>query len=480
MTGDFRDVQRIVLVGDSWQEAAHLILDFGPANHSYARRLAFLWTLLQNNWITPAGIRGNRFEPQAQWSLGFSRIGLERVGVPDHVRACFASKAPAFTAGAAQRAAPHLGLTGENAPERWDDRFAHGTLHAVLTIHTRNKHNVQHHVAQAQALAATHGIGCRPLDPAETLDPPPGKQGNWVHFGYRDGLARVGIEGWTSDQSLRRVHLPVSRHKAGEFVLGHAPDRGADRWNAGPGLRVWPDETRAFFHNGSFGVLQQIEQRVAAFEAYVEREAAARKVPPDEIKALLCGRTPEGVPLAAPANKPEDDFDYAQDPDGARCPFGSHVRRLNPRVPPDGTGAATPDRYPAHFSRARPLLRRGMPYGSAWTRERANAVERGLMGQFFCASIESQYEHLLGQWSDRVPLGSPDKGGARDPFIGAHSPADGPFIHQVNGRGRKRLAGMTPFTRTRGVAYLFYPSLTTLHGIADSRMWGRDDEERST
>jgi hypothetical protein len=147
--------------------------------------------------------------------------------------------------------------------------------------------------------------------------------------------------------------------------------------------------------------------------------------------------------------------------------------------------------YPAHFSRRRPLLRRGMPYGPALV---DGATEdnkpRGLIGQFFCASIESQYEHLMGQWADRVPLGSPDGGAARDPLIGAHEPDDGPFeIPREDPKSkqpvqpwrlRMRLGDEMPLTRTVGAAYLFYPGLKTLRGIAKSMLWSPDRRDSKT
>jgi hypothetical protein len=118
-----------------------------------------------------------------------------------------------------------------------------------------------------------------------------------------------------------------------------------------------------------------------------------------------------------------------------------------------------------------------MPYGPAWAPGHDASAERGLLGQFFCASIEDQFEHLLGQWADRVPLGSADLGGARDPFIGAHQPGDGPFLVPLLGQRPLALTGLQAFARTRGTAYLFYPSASTLDGIASNSLWGLLDEE---
>ncbi len=496
---DFHDVQRIVLHGTRWSAARHLMLSFGDRSST----LRFLQGLLDR--ITPA----EGTTPELQFSLGFTRRGLERADVPKHVLANFALKAPAFWAGAALRAADHLAMSDRNAPERWDRCFR--SLDAVLSVHAKlaSKEVGDVHAKQARrefdevlanlaASAKDNGLTCEELPPAANMEVPAEllpdenqrKRSQWVHFGFRDGLSLIGIEGWTPEERLKKC-LPISRHQPGEFVLGYLQDCGADPWIAGPRLRVWPNQLRAFFHNGSFGVLQQVEQNVPAFEQFVKEAAERSKLSPREIKGKLCGRYPDGQPLAvSKAVDPRDDFDYRTDHQGYGCPFGSHVRRMNPRLPrpddrKDGEHGSEdklgPDERPAHFSRARPLLRRGMPYGPQLPSESEGGAKgsepRGLIGQFFCASIEDQYEHLLGEWGERVPMGSPDGGGARDPLFGDHETGDGPFEIPRAAPPALRLGGLTPFTRTMGVAYLFYPSLTTLACIADSSRWGLDDRE---
>ena len=485
MRENFDDVQRIVLHGTRWNAARHLMLAFGEVSP-----LRFLNGLLDLRMPTPA--KGPK--PSVQFSLGFTRSGLEGANVPEHVLACFALKSPAYWAGAALRAASHLGMSDRNAAQCWDPRFAYTTLDAVLSVHAANAGSLVEQVNKIKSWAQENGLKCTELPPAAALTAPPGVStpGQWVHFGFLDGLSRIGIKGWTKQDRLKEC-LPTSQHEAGEFVLGHVQDCGANPWVAGPGLRIWPAKVRPFFHNGSFGVLQQIEQDVAAFERFVNSTAKKTGLCGSEIKGKLCGRYPDGRPLAAPGRiDPRSDFDYTADPDGYGCPFGSHVRRMNPRVPrsdverpsraPQATQSSSPPtelelaRFPAHFSQARPLLRRSLPYGPAWMEGLPHDEPRGLIGQFFCASIEDQYEHLVGEWADRVPLGSPDAGGARDPLSGAHEAGDGPFEIPQNDAPPMRLDGLRPFTRTIGAAYLFYPSLTTLRGIAESSLWGLDDK----
>ena len=508
MPQHFSGVQRIVLHGSKWAAARHLMLSF--RGQSPLRFLHQLRESAVGAWPTAAQAR----KPQLQFSLGFTRRGLEHAFVPDLVMAYFALKAPAFWAGATLRGAPSLGMTGANAPELWEPPFADSTLDAVLSVHAADDGNLAEAVEQLLRLAQAHGLACTELRPAQALPPPPAqdtvaedvqevsgddRSGQWVHFGYRDGLSRIAIKGWTSEKKAKKC-LPISTHAAGEFVLGHPQDSGSRPWISGPGKRVWTKEVRAFFHNGSFGVLQQIEQDVAAFEDFVQAQSQVKRLSTVAMKGKLCGRYPDGRSLATPASAPRsDDFDYRADLLGQACPFGSHVRRMNPRPPPPelpklpkppAGEANPPPEGLAHFSRSRPLLRRGMPYGpAAWLAQQSEpegsklpegpeVQPRGLIGQFFCASIEDQYEHLVGEWADRVPMGSPDGGGARDPLIGAHERGDGLFeIPRKPPEQALRLDALPPFTTTRGVAYLFYPSLQTLEGIADSSLWGLGDED---
>ena len=454
---DLADVQRIVLVGRAWELAQHLVLTFTERSDAPH----FLERLLQ---IRPLSAALQPGLPIVQISLGFSRRGLERARVPRYVLACFAAKAPAFSAGAALRSASHLGHSGEDAPGQWDPAFDFMSVDAVISLHAKADRELDSARQQIGEIAAETDVKVTELPRAQRMTDANRKP--VVHFGYRDGLSRIGIEGWALQAEMKKCGA-VSRHAAGEFVLGHPQNSGANPWIASAGQPVWHRELRAFFRNGSFGVLQQIEQNVAEFEAFVIAAASGTGLNADAIKAKLCGRMPDGWPLAKPlCTNPKTDFDYRDDPKGQACPFGSHIRRMNPR---DSELAQT---------RPRPLLRRGVPYGPSWQHPPENKP-RGLMGQFFCASIEDQFEHLIGQWAERVPLGSPDGGGARDPLIGAHERGDGGFeIPMASGRPLM-LDGLRRYTRTRGAAYLFYPSLSTLDLIAKGdpfidRRWDHD------
>lgn len=460
MTTEFDTAQRIVLHGTVWEAARHLVLSF-PERSSAAH---FLGRLEHHGfWPTAARFSAEpQPSPRSQVSLGFSRRGLEHARVPRHVMSLFALKSPAFHGGAALRAAAHLGATAGH-PQDWEQPYQFTTLDAVVTVHGQDKDEVDHAIRYLHRIACEAKARTHDLLPARRLPTPKGeidvKDAMWTHFGFRDGLSHVGIEGWTRKADMDECK-EGSRHRAGEFLLGHPQNSGANPWITWPDGRVWPEAFRSFFHNGSFGVLHQIEQDVKTFEQFVEKCATDTALDKALIKAKLCGRYTDGRPVAADQAKPEDDFDYKADPEGTLCPFGAHARRMNPR----GENLA-------HSARRRPLLRRGLPYGSD------AGQERGLMGQFFCASIEDQFEHLVGQWADRVPLGSPDVGGARDPMFGAHAPGDGAFVIPRDPAKPLALKEMGAFATTVGLAYLFYPSLTTLAGIRDGRMWRPEEDE---
>src|SRR6185503_11501093 len=124
-----------------------------------------------------------------------------------------------------------------------------------------------------------------------------------------------------------------------------------------------------------FAVFRNLEQHVSEFEKYVADQN--RESPGEDVAVKMMGRTREGDPLARPGY--ENDFTYNDDPGGARCPIGAHVRRANPRKPGLGTHR---------------LIRRGMPYTGA-----PNAPDRrGLYFVAMNASIENQFEFLQKAW----------------------------------------------------------------------------------
>ena len=105
---------------------------------------------------------------------------------------------------------------------------------------------------------------------------------------------------------------------------------------------------------------------VAAFRRFVETTSsipAGRSM----LAAKIVGRWRDGTPLVRSPDQPEpalaadpaaiNDFSYADDPDGLRCPIGAHIRRANPR---DARGF-----FDGRLSNRHRIIRRGRTYGAA-------------------------------------------------------------------------------------------------------------------
>jgi deferrochelatase/peroxidase EfeB len=148
-----------------------------------------------------------------------------------------------------------------------------------------------------------------------------------------------------------------------------------------------------------------------------------------------------------------NDFDYANDKEGYRCPFGSHMRRTNPRG----------DRVAGADGHQRRIIRRGMPYGPPY--EEAPNEKRGLLGLFICVSLEDQFEFLMADWINRGGFRSGVPTGATDPLFGSKREEKSQFIIPTEKRPLP-LPGLHRFVTTRGGAYCFLPSITALKYIA--------------
>ena len=134
---------------------------------------------------------------------------------------------------------------------------------------------------------------------------------------------------------------------------------------------------------------------------------------PELLAAKLVGRRPDGTPLvrspAAPGARADpraiNDFSYARDPDGLRCPLGAHIRRANPRDAP--RLLRRPALQPPPPDPPRPLLRPAAPA------RRHRGRRRRPRPVFVCfnASIWRQFETVQALWiDDGDPFGlGPDK-----------------------------------------------------------------------
>ncbi|WP_295956588.1 hypothetical protein [Rhodoferax sp.] len=419
----------------------------------------FVRKLLDGGWVVNAENSRNQALTLLQHQrcpvgIGFTFAGLQAMGLPTRYLRLFQSRAIAFAEGAAPRASHRLADTGPSAVAQWEPAFQPSAAHLFLTLHADEPAVLDQCSAALQAMAgqafAPEGWA-QPFDGAHLGH---NKKSRREHFGFLDGITNPLIDG-LHHHTRGHADLKVTQklQPPGEFLLGYGNSDGYNRWL----IASESAEVRQFFANGSFSAFRKMAQDTVAFDAFVHSQASSA-LPAETVRAKLLGRwhdgqviTPEqSTPPTGPTPRTRaglNDFDFSADPQGLGCPFGAHIRRMNPRADP-----VVP-------VRKRPLIRRGIPY--------TTPNERGLLGLFFCASLEDQFEHLLAEWGNKNPFGVPNPSTAKDPIVGNHEDGGGVFdIPSVTGPN-PQLRGFTPFVTTKGTLYSFFPSLPTLGILAD-------------
>jgi Dyp-type peroxidase family len=264
------------------------------------------------------------------------------------------------------------------------------------------------------------------------------------HFGFSDGVSQPQIAGYD----------PVGQIGAGNFVFGY-PKTVGGLLPAKPSL-----DPRGVTDNGSLLVWRRLGQDVKAFRDFCA--ATATQLAPqwpdlsqEHLAALLVGRWPSGAPMlagqVADPNPPtiDNSFDFSTDANGASCPFGAHIRKVNPR-----TGKKDVVDVPR-------VLRRGIPYGKRYD-EAPGETDRGLTFLAFQTSIKDQFEFLTQHWMNSNDKPAPES----DLLVGRRTPPGSLAIRgpsgpiSVNGPAK-------PWITPSGGAYLFAPGRSGLRKLAE-------------
>ena len=254
----------------------------------------------------------------------------------------------------------------------------------------------------------------------------------------------------------KRIHFV----KPGEFVLGYKNERRVQA--------VGTQSVEGLRRNGSYLVLRQLEQDVAAFKGFVADAATRLQCAPEEIAAKLLGRLPAGNPLVPPGDGTPDKPDrndflyYFGDRFGLKCPVGAHIRRANPR---DANKAPDPDTG-LGLSKMHRIIRRGRMYGERFDPAKPDSggdTGRGILFLCLNADIAGQFEMIQHSWLNNRHFGDLHVG--TDPL--GHYAADGGTIVIQHRPTNIVLERPKPFVRVKGGAYFFLP------GIAAVRAFGR-------
>ena len=430
------------------EDIQHFLLTRPPARAARFEFLSFANANAGRNWLagvvdkvgTGASLRSDSAD--VRWiAVGFTWSGLRTLGVDETLLATFPDE---FREGPSARAAI-LGFTGGSHPDHWDEGLAGPSLHAIAILFGRDAAERDRAArAHQEYFSAIAGVTLLSFLDLEGISK---DSAHREHFGYRDRLSEIPIEG-TGETPTPGSGPPV---KAGEFFLGYADETGAT-----PALPSPAELSR----NGSFAAYLRMQQHVGAFRDFL-REQGDTPEAQELVAAKLMGRWRDGAPLVLSPEHgdPElgadlertNDFNYAvMDPLGYRCPVGSHIRRMNPRD--------TVDSLQRHR-----LIRRGGTYGPALPDGVSDdGVDRGIAAFLGCASLSRQFEFVMNVWTNDPTF----KGlsNERDPIIGTH---DGTFDMTIPKRPvRRKIAGLPAFTTIRAAAYFFLPGIRALRMLA--------------
>lgn len=348
------------------------------------------------------------------------------------------------------------------AVTKWD-RHYRGEIHAVVLVGDATKQPRDVALASVRSLiAAAPGVVVLGEESGHGQH---NKNGEGIeHFGYVDGRSQpIFLTEEIDEEKLRQD--------------------GTTSWDpAFAPLRVIvsdPASPTPARHFGSYFVFRKLEQNVKLFKTEEKKLAARLKLKgADEERAgaMIVGRFEDGTPLTSQFadgshNPVTNNFNYDSDPEGGKCPFFGHIRKMNPR----GSGGFEP----VEGERKHIMARRGQTYGVRTDDLNDGRLSNkpksgvGLLFMAFNAVIAEQFEFAQKSWANnpgfpRVPAGSPAPG--LDLVIGQGSRPDitcpltwGADIADAS--SNKKTSALPQAVTMKGGEYFFMPSLAFLRAL---------------
>jgi deferrochelatase/peroxidase EfeB len=490
---DYADVQGLVRFG------------FGKLKGASYALLRIRDAAAARAWLRKADITSaatSKPPPSTALQVAFTAKGLRALNVPSEVVDGFS---PEFLAGMAEaNRARRLGDIGHNDPSEWEWGYG-GCVPDLLVMFFADRRRLDAFIQSSkgnnwsEAFEEIRWQGTADLDGVEP-------------FGFVDGISQPHID-WERRRDVTSPQIDYSNVVAlGEFLLGYPNEY--NKYTDRPLIDPDPVSTsllnaedapakKDVGRNGTYLVLRELRQDVRGFWQFANKQTGGNQGEAEKLASAFVGRTRMGSPLVPgqeqpiPGVGPDPDevnlnqFTFAKDPTGARCPFGAHVFRANPRnadFPGRPTGLQKlitmlgfgPKGFrddlmsPVRFHR---ILRRGREYGpellpeDAITLEPANDPERGL--QFVClnANISRQFEFLQNAWINSNKFSGLT--GETDPLLGNRQavpgcPVTNDFTAPREDGIPRRVSGLPQFITLRGGAYFFLPSLRALRYFTES------------
>jgi Dyp-type peroxidase family len=423
-------------------------------------------------------------------NIGFTRAGLEKLGIPDLDE----FNDSAFAEGMTSRSTGILNdpEQGPYSAREWTVGGQGKILHGVILITGPEQTSIDEIKEELTGLAAASGCRVTYTECGMTL---PNNRGH-EHFGFVDGV---------SNPEILDEQLPASGPIwPGEFVFGYLSQDPKDPNSPGKLTSGGPEWTR----NGSLMVVRRLVQRVPEFNSFIEAKADALGMDRELFAARIVGRWKSGAPLSITPllddpllgadNRQNNEFDFANDPQGRRCPFVSHIRKAYPRNDMrdfieieaqnlelaakkledhkleltaknkefEAKSESEKREFFASDAYTHRVMRRGIPFGPELTSKESasgqttEGVERGLMFVCYQTSIERQFEYIVKNFIN----GDPDYKRGPDALVGQnrdhnnHRHVEGLALSYPSGDPHRSIR-LDTFVSPTGGGYFFVPSL---------------------
>lgn len=472
-------------------------------------------------------------KPDWTVNIAFTYQGMKELGIP---RSSLVGFSPEFVSGMKERK-DILGDDGVSSPEYWDPIWQGNRetrdkdVHIFIALNAQYGKDlnfleqsykwllsvVQQHKDGVVILGGHRGDDGALMDyqDAKIILDEKGMPTANEHFGYRDGISDPVFEGVPYDADLINGRgkqmedgswAPLA---TGEFLLGHIDE--AKEYPPAP-------DPILLSRNGTYMVYRKLHENVGTFESYLEEHGKKFAGGKELLAAKFVGRWRDnGAPLVKAKDAEEkakfdaeynsavknwevakeennlaeekkyemeidkllSDFTYDDDMSGAKCPFSSHIRRINPRASlemisdPKKTGTLKISKNafdtPGALSNRRRLLRRGLPYGQVKDRT-SDKGNHGIIIMMVNADINRQFEFVQQQW---INYGNDFRAGSdKEIILGNHSanekfPSKAVLQVDPNSDDAPYILSKIPrFVETRGGDYFFIPSMSALRMIA--------------
>lgn len=474
-TVDKQDVQGFILKGyGRLKETRYYLLKVNNA------ALGKKWLDTISNVITD----GNHKPLKTCLNIAFSHAGLAALGMnKKNLRAFSREFREGMDTDHRNRLLGDLGTSGSenwilggNRQKAKDLNASDADIHIMLMAFGANEGVLAEFCSEIEAGLEKHELS--------VVVPLEGKllEDNKIHIGFRDGISQPVVKG--TGKTAHENNMV----ETGEFLMGYKNEYGVypdapliDNEQGDVNLLPMDIEgtgLRNLGHNGSYLVYRKMEEEVDVFWKYMNENTKKEDGSLDEEESIklaskMIGRWPNGSPIvkypeAMPSGISNDnDFGYhADDKEGQKCPFGSHMRRNNPRDSFEDNSA----RHSLKLSKKHRIIRRGRSYGEPLISTPTNHKPEGKIGlHFMCfnADIAGQFEFIQHTWSNFPRFenlyNDPDPiTGVLD--LGKDTPVQNFTIQAqpVN----KCVKDLSQFVTVKGGVYLFFPSISAIKYIS--------------